>query len=262
MISNNLKSKINTKFLYADFISVLRKYQYNLNLGDIVAGSIFSEESNGYLVDIGDKTAAFLPKEETTINNINYLKKTQEFFILSYDSNLLQLVLSTRRLKYLRAWKRIKQLQEEDVIIYAMVTNKNLGGLLVNFNSVSAFVPNSHIINIAFKKAMVGTTIPLKFLVVNEHINQIILSHKRAVLSFSNFTIGNIINTKIIQIKNYGMFVQAYNLQALLHISEIPNTTLNNLNTIMKINRPFKTMIIHIDEKQGRLSVSIKRLVS
>lgn len=258
MTTNIFKSKEDNE----SFISVLNRHQYSLNLGDVVAGSIFSKESNGYLVDVGDKKAAFLPKEETFISNQtnNHLQIVQEFFILSYNTNLSQLILSTKRLQYLRTWKRIKQLREEDIIIYVFVINENSGGLLINIDGVCGFLPNSHIVNLTFKHYMINTIIPVKFLSADEQTHQIILSHKRAVLSFSYLTLGKTINTKIIKIINYGIFVKIQNLQALLHISEIPKITLYQLKKVAKINKPLKVMIIHIDKKQARLSVSIKKL--
>ena len=259
MIINTLKLHKHQKNL----ILTLQKYQYNLILGDIVAGLILTEEYNGYLVDIGDKKAAFLPKQETISNSqtINQLVNIQEFFILSYNAYLSQLILSTKRLKYFRVWKRIKQLINEDITIYGFVTYENFGGLLVNVDGMRGFLPNSHIVNLSYKSLMVNTSLPLKFLIADEQTNQIILSHKRAVLSLSDFTIGNIINTNITKITDYGIFVKTQNIQALLHISEIPNITSMQLRKVFEISSPLKVKIIHIDKQQGRLSVSIKKSI-
>nr|YP_009297650.1 ribosomal protein S1 [Hildenbrandia rivularis]AOM67194.1 ribosomal protein S1 [Hildenbrandia rivularis] len=259
---NNSKTKKITGFLRTSFKAILEQFKYNLNLGDIVAGSIFSSELYGYLVDIGDKNAAFLPRNELTITNnttVNW-KTAQEFFILSYDTNLSQLILSIKRLEYLRAWKRIQQLKNEDAIVYALVTGTNSGGLLINLDGISGFLPNSHITNLAFKQAMISTIVPLKFLFVNERLNKLLLSHRKATIFMSNFKVGNIINTKIIQVKDYGLLVQAQNIPALLHTSELPTIIFSKLKEDFQINEYLKIMIIHINAKQGRIAVSVKKL--
>lgn len=40
-------TKNNEGFTHRNFAAVLQKYKYDLNLGDIVAGTIFSFELNG-----------------------------------------------------------------------------------------------------------------------------------------------------------------------------------------------------------------------
>jgi len=42
-----------------DFAALLDKYDYHFSPGDIVAGTVFSIEPRGALIDIGAKTAAY-----------------------------------------------------------------------------------------------------------------------------------------------------------------------------------------------------------
>ena len=261
----NLDKNTDAEFTQREFASVLHKYQYNLHLGDIVAGTIFSKELTGALVDIGATNAAFLPKEEYSIKRNQKLSldmnETYEFFILAYNKISSQLILSIRRLEYIRIWERVKQLQEEDLIIYTNIIGKNNGGLLVNLDGIKGFLPNSHIVNPATKEALINTKIPLKFLIVDEKLNRLIFSQRRAILALNNFIIGNIVNAKVVKIKYYGIFVKIQNVLALLHISEIPRVNTHKLAQIFPVNSKLKVMILHIDNKQGRLSVSIKKLM-
>ena len=47
-------------FTHEDFAALLDKYDYHFSPGDIVAGTVFSIEPRGALIDIGAKTAALL----------------------------------------------------------------------------------------------------------------------------------------------------------------------------------------------------------
>src|ERR1044072_9248505 len=47
-----------------EFEKLLAQYDYAFKRGEIVRGTIIALESNGALVDIGAKTAAFLPNKE------------------------------------------------------------------------------------------------------------------------------------------------------------------------------------------------------
>jgi ribosomal protein S1 len=62
----------------------------------------------------------------------------------------------------------------------------------------------------------------------------------------------------VTKIESYGVFVKIHGITALLHISEIEQRT-NRLQFLHVGNR-ITVKIIHIDQKQGRLSLSQKNL--
>lgn len=146
-------TKNNEGFTHRNFAAVLQKYKYDLNLGDIVAGTIFSFELNGVLVDIGTPISAYLPIQEVSsnqdLNNFTSLNinDTREFFLLDYNIRSKQLILSIRRLEYIRAWKRIRQLLAEDSLLNVRIKGFNKGGMIISLEGISGFVPNSHLGN-------------------------------------------------------------------------------------------------------------------
>ena len=48
-------------FTQEEFASLLGKYDYNFKPGDLVKGTVFALEPKGAMIDIGAKTAAFMP---------------------------------------------------------------------------------------------------------------------------------------------------------------------------------------------------------
>ena len=48
-------------FTLDEFASLLSKYDYNFKPGDVVNGTVFALEAKGAMIDIGAKTAAFMP---------------------------------------------------------------------------------------------------------------------------------------------------------------------------------------------------------
>ena len=256
-------------FSEKDFGSMLDKYGYNLHTGDIVAGTVFNRESKGLLVDIGADIAGYLPEEEISLIThdesiedriLPLINETREFFIVAYNKKSHQLLLSIKRLEYIRAWKRIKQIQTEDVIINAIVININKGGLLVRIEGLKSFIPNSHITTQEKKIIKIDQIIECKLLVADERKNQLICSNKCALLAkfTDRFKIGNIVNGEITEIKKYGLFITIHGIPALLHISEIGYKHIDNINTKFALGNKIQVKIIHIDTKQGRLSVSTR----
>nr|QCI06076.1 ribosomal protein S1 [Delesseria sanguinea] len=260
--------KVNHKNKFSD---ILQKYKYNLHSGDIVAGTIIYKESKGFLVNIGDNTAGYLPKEEINIKSFSnkhilnlFVNITRDFFLVKHNPYLKQYILSIKRLEYIKSWKRIKQLQQENIIFTLKIKYFNKGGLITYLEGIQGFIPKSHIslknnlkTNISYKNY-----IKCKLLIANEQKNQLILSNKSALLKLSQhkFRIGELVYGLIVKIKKYGLFIEIYGMIALLHISEVGSTYIENLNEVFYIGNLIKIKIIHIDIKQGRLSVSKRNI--
>ena len=91
-------------FTLEEFASLLSKYDYNFKPGDVVNGTVFAMEPKGAMIDIGAKTAAFMPLQEVSINRVENLSdvlepgEVREFFILSEENEDGQLTLSIRRI--------------------------------------------------------------------------------------------------------------------------------------------------------------------
>jgi len=253
-------------FTHRDFASLLNRYKYKLNIGDITGGTIFSEEKEGFLVDIGEAIAGYLPKDEISINKYNItiprINNSREFFILAYNKKSQQLILSIKRLEYIRGWERIKQLKKEDLTINLHINKINKGGILTTIEGIQAFIPNSHINRFELKKSLINKKIKCKLLFIHEKTNKIIASNKRAILTnmLSNIYLGKITTGKINSIKNYGIFIDVNGFLGLLHISEIENENLYNTDLFF-VGNVISIQIIHIDTKQARLSVSRKYII-
>ena len=263
MKSINKKQEGN-RFTDQDFASVLRKYKYKLNIGDIAAGTIFSEEKKGFLVDIGENVTGYLPNTEIRINKYKKTKpftnNSREFFIIAYNARVRQLILSIKRLEYIRGWERIKQIKQEDAVIDLDICGINKGGLITVIEGIQGFIPNSHIINMKGKRIIASKTLECQILFINEKTNTVILSQKRAVLKklIPKIHVGQNITGIIIKIQRYGVFISICGFPSLLHASEM-NNDINNPKNFYIGNR-ILVQVIHVDTKQGRLSVSTKRL--
>ena len=216
-------------FTLDEFAALLSKYDYNFKPGDIVNGTVFALESKGAMIDIGAKTAAFMPLQEVSINRVEGLSdvlqpgEIREFFIMSEENEDGQLALSIRRIEYQRAWERVRQLQKEDATIYSEVFATNRGGALVRVEGLRGFIPGSHISTRKPKEELVADFLPLKFLEVDEERNRLVLSHRRALVErkMNRLEVGEVVVGTVRGIKPYGAFIDIGGVSGLLHISEI-----------------------------------------
>lgn len=255
-------------FTLDEFAALLNKYDYNFKPGDVVNGTVFALESKGAMIDIGAKTAAFMPLQEVSINRVEHLSdvleagEVREFFILSEENEDGQLTLSIRRIEYQRAWERVRQLQKEDATIYSEVFATNRGGALVRVEGLRGFIPGSHISTRKAKEELVADFLPLKFLEVDEERNRLVLSHRRALVErkMNRLEVGEVVLGTVRGIKPYGAFIDIGGVSGLLHISEISHEHIETPHTVLNVNDQMKVMIIDLDAERGRISLSTKAL--
>lgn len=260
--------KADIGFTHEDFEALLDKYDYHFSPGDIVPGTVFSIEPRGALIDIGAKTAAYLPIQEMSINRVEAAdevlqsNETREFFILTDENEDGQLTLSIRRIEYMRAWERVRQLQNEDATVRSDVFATNRGGALVRIEGLRGFIPGSHISTRKPKEDLVGEALPLKFLEVDEERNRLVLSHRRALVErkMNGLQVGEVVIGAVRGLKPYGAFIDIGGVSGLLHISEISHDHIDTPNTVLNVNDEIKVMIIDLDAERGRISLSTKQL--
>ncbi len=255
-------------FTHEDFAALLDKYDYHFSPGDIVPGTVFSMEPRGALIDIGAKTAAYIPIQEMSINRVDdpdevlQSNETREFFILTDENEDGQLTLSIRRIEYMRAWERVRQLQAEDATVRSNVFATNRGGALVRIEGLRGFIPGSHISTREAKEDLVGEELPLKFLEVDEERNRLVLSHRRALVErkMNGLEVGQVVIGSVRGIKPYGAFIDIGGVSGLLHISEISHDHIDTPHSVFGVNDELKVMIIDLDAERGRISLSTKQL--
>ncbi|OBQ31671.1 MAG: hypothetical protein AN485_23445, partial [Anabaena sp. MDT14b] len=117
------------RYMYHDPChSPMKTYQPMKVVGQLLGENKVDENmrccgESGALIDIGAKTAAYIPIQEMSINRVDapeevlQSNETREFFILTDENEDGQLTLSIRRIEYMRAWERVRQLQAEDATV-------------------------------------------------------------------------------------------------------------------------------------------------
>ena len=76
-----------------------------------------------------------------------------------------------------------------------------------------------------------------------------------------DFIVGNIVKGKVTGIESYGIFVKLENdFTGLIHISEITNNFVKNVNNYAKIGEEVYAKIIDVDNVNKKLRLSVKGL--
>merc|ERR1711884_809860 len=160
------------------------------------------------------------------------------------------------------AWDTVLAKQTEDEVFEAEVIAINRGGVICLVEGLRAFLPGSHLTGQLPSEDIIGQTLPLKFLEVNQDDNKLVVSNRRAVVEqqMSDLSRGDIINGIVKALKPYGAFVEVGGMSGLLHISQISYDRIENLENVMQPGMQVKCMIIDHDKVNGRIALSTKTL--
>jgi small subunit ribosomal protein S1 len=265
---SNRSRDTNPSFSMEDFAQALEQHDYQFQKGQVVRGRVASYDSAGAYIDIGGKSAAFLPKEEASLRQVVDLAETlpleeeRDFLIVREQDEDGQVTLSVRQLEIKKIWTKLAELQEASQTVQVRVTGTNKGGVTVNVKGLRGFIPRSHLVERNDLEGLVGQTIAASFLEVDPERKKIVLSNRLATraASLSGLEIGQLVTGSIASIKPFGLFVEFGGATGLLHINQISKNYIESLNTIFQVGQPIKAIILDLDEGKGRISLSTKLL--
>lgn len=244
--------------------NLLVKYNYQLKIDDILAGSIIGIERQQTLVDIGLRQVAFLPLNEIFIqdlkspNQLLEINNVDEFFILYFKENLV--ILSMRRLHYIKLWERFKQIDFKNMLLTTHYKKAISSAKIVDFGGLDIYLPNTHLPKYHRRIKVKIKPIKVKILEVKDRKHSIIASSRLAILKNQgpSLYIGQIQTGSILAVKSFGLFLNVYGIKCLLHISEISNKKIENIYTLYKKGDRLKVKIIYINGRQGKIALSAK----
>jgi len=163
-----------------------------------------------------------------------------------------------------------KYKNKESVSVKAVDANK--GGLIAEVSSMQGFLPASQLSSshyprvsgdkekILFKlKELIGQSLMVKIIGFDKKTDQPIFSEKLARPDVSlTFKKGDILESEVSGITNFGIFVNLGDFDGLIHKSEASWEREEDLIKLVKIGQKIKVKIIDI--QNGRVFLSIKRL--
>ncbi|MBD2104600.1 S1 RNA-binding domain-containing protein [Leptolyngbya sp. FACHB-261] len=255
-------------FSMDDFARALSQHDYDFQAGQVVPGKVFSVENSGAFVDIGGKSLAFLPLNEVALHPPDQTSEVlspgeeHQFFILRGQDADGQVTLSLRRIALLRAWERIAELNEAKQIVEGRVTGTNKGGVTVEVEGLRGFVPRSHLVERSNLNALVGKTLMLSFLEVDQEQDKLVLSNRQAasVAGAGSLSPGELIEGRVTGIRPFGAFVEFGSGSGLLHIRAISAQFVQSIESVFKVGQTLKAVVTEVDVARGRVSLSTRVL--
>ncbi len=258
----------------AEFEALLKNYDYSFQKGDLVKGIVCSYDSAGVIVDIGAKTAAYVPIKEAVVDRAvpveETLKKNQEyeFLIIREEDEDGRFTLSYKKVAMAYSWRELEQLKAEDATVEGVIVSMVKGGVLVEVKGVRGFVPSSQL-KLKSTDNVIGEKLELKILTMDIQQGNFILSNRKVYSDdkedtkkdlFETVEIGQIIKGEVVRITDFGAFVDIGGIDALLPLSQISWRWVDHPSDILKVGDVINVEVIVVDHDKQRISLSLKNL--
>lgn len=255
-------------FSTEDFAKALDAQQLDFQKGSVIDGTVYSHESEGALLDVGGKSAAFLPWNELSVRPVTDtaaalpIGETRSVMVMREQDMNGQILVSIRQLELRQSWARLQEMQANKESLTVRVTGTNRGGVTVDAEGLRGFVPRSHLHQREDLQALVGTILTVNVLDLDRDANKLVLSQRQAAqaAAMQAIEIGQLVEGTVVNLKPYGAFVEFSGTTGLLHINQISRKRIPTIEDVLSLGQELKVVVLDIDELKGRISLGTKIL--
>jgi small subunit ribosomal protein S1 len=243
--------------------------------GDVVTGKVVRIDKDEVLVDIGYKSEGVIPQSELSIRRAIdpadevALGEEIDALVLTKEDPDGRLILSKKRARFERAWRRIEAAADSGESVEGNVIEVVKGGLIVDLG-VRGFLPASlvDIRRVQDLDEYMSQKIECKVIELNRSRNNVVLS-RRAVLEeerkearqqiLDRLEKGQVVEGVISNIVDFGAFVDLDGIDGLIHISELSWGHVNHPSEVVSIGDTVKVRVLDIERDRQRISLGLKQ---
>jgi ribosomal protein S1/(E)-4-hydroxy-3-methyl-but-2-enyl pyrophosphate reductase len=245
-----------------------------LDSKEVVNATVVKEVKGGVIATYKE-VSGFIPMSQLADHYVEsaaeFVGKTLPVKVTRVDQRRNKAVFSHKAFLNEEKYKKIAEIWD------TLNVGDVVEGRVMRFTDYGAFVDIGgldgllHISEISWGKLKhpqevlaIGQTVNVKILSMNSEKGKISLGLKQnapepwSVID-EQYKEGQIIKGKVVQIKEYGAFVElAPGLDGLVHISEVAHKRVNKISDELSIGQEVEAKVLEIDKERRRISLSIK----
>lgn len=263
----------------ADF---LRQVDKRPQLDDVVEGPVIAIGRAKVYVDLHPYGTGIIYGREylsarETLKNV-HVGDTVAAKVVAEENKDGYIELSLREARQALMWSEAESAMQKKTIFELPVTDANKGGLIINWNGLTGFLPASQLAPVHYPrvpdgdkdkifvelKKLIGEKLEVQVITASPKEQKLIFSEKGAGTTeraslVEKYHVGDTVEGIVTGATDFGVFVKLEEgLEGLVHISEMDWALVENPKTRYKVGESVKVKVIDI--KDGKVSLSIKAL--
>jgi small subunit ribosomal protein S1 len=257
-------------------------YDYNRpRRGEVREAMILSISENDMVVDLGAKRDGIVPPKDLELVDDAYraglaVGSRVPVVVVNTRGDGSGMVVSLNEGLQEQDWLRARSLLDSGEVLEGEVTHFNRGGVVVPLGRLRGFVPNSHLSSVPrrvrreqlrdAKAELVGQTLSLVVIEVNQHRRRLILSERvarsrRRRRLLEELCEGQVRTGTVSNVVDFGAFVDLGGFDGLIHISELDHRHVDHPSEVLSEGDEVEVEVLEVDRERERVALSRKRLL-
>jgi small subunit ribosomal protein S1 len=251
------------------FEEMFESSMQELNVGDVVLGTIVQVTDDHVVVDVGYKSEGVIPlyefkDEEGKID----IKVGDEVDVLfeRRENDSGQIGLSKEKADRQKIWSSL----EEGAVVEGKIVGRIKGGLTVDIG-INAFLPGSQVDlrPVRNLEKLLGASFDFKIIKLNKRRGNIVLS-RRVLLeeqresmrsdTLETLAEGQEVEGIVKNLTDYGSFIDLGGIDGLLHITDMSWGRVNHPSDVLSVGEKIKVKILKYDRERERVSLGLKQI--
>jgi ribosomal protein S1 len=172
--------------------------------------------------------------------------------------------------KFDALFERLKIVKDKNETINVSVKERIKGGLRCFFEDMPLFLPASHFAlkrnptEQAMHEAIGKTlTVHIHELQEDETKRKTVIVSRKQILEekfWNSLTVGDVIEGPVTSIASFGIFIDVYGVEGLVHVSRLSNSRIEDVKLAYKKGQLLKAVIVEVNKDRKRIGLSTKEL--
>ncbi len=268
---DEIDSQVDTEGMLKDKEKAYENTLIDISEHELINGRVVGMNDRDVLIDIGFKSEGIIDRNEFTDDNLPSIGDQVEVYLEYLEDSSGNTILSKEKADFMSRWKSLREAFESEKVITGKIIRRIKGGMVVDLGAVQAFLPGSQldVRPITDFDIYLDKEIELRIVKLNEARKNIVVSHKLIIEEslieqrealFQEIQIGSIMEGRVKNITDFGVFVDLGGIDGLLHITDLSWGRVNHPSEMIQINEEITVKVIEYDSERKRVSLGLKQL--
>ena len=266
-----IESKIDETINAEDIDKAYTNTLVDISEHQLIKGRVVGMNERDVLIDIGFKSEGIIDRSEFTDESLPAIGDQVEVYLEYLEDSSGNTILSKEKADFMLRWKNLREAYDNEEVITGKIIRRIKGGMIVDLGVVQAFLPGSQldVRPITDFDLYLDKEIDLRIVKLNEARKNIVVSHKLIIEEslleqrealFQEIEIGSIMDGRVKNITDFGVFVDLGGIDGLLHITDLSWGRVNHPSEMIELNDEITVKVIEYDAERKRVSLGLKQL--
>lgn len=266
-----IESKIDETINAEDIDKAYTNTLVDISEHQLIKGRVVGMNERDVLIDIGFKSEGIIDRSEFTDESLPAIGDQVEVYLEYLEDSSGNTILSKEKADFMLRWKNLREAYDNEEVITGKIIRRIKGGMIVDLGVVQAFLPGSQldVRPITDFDLYLDKEIDLRIVKLNEARKNIVVSHKLIIEEslleqrealFQEIEIGSIMDGRVKNITDFGVFVDLGGIDGLLHITDLSWGRVNHPSEMIALNDEITIKVIEYDAERKRVSLGLKQL--